>query len=32
MTNLHTPICWGGILVIFGVLYVVKFSAGRASK
>ena len=25
LTELHTPIWWGGILVLIGLLYVVKF-------
>jgi hypothetical protein len=32
LTSLHTPIWWGGVLTIVGVLYVVKFRPGRASK
>ena len=29
LTNLHTPIWWGGILFLLGLVYVVKF---RPSK
>jgi hypothetical protein len=29
LTQLHTPIWWGGILAILGVLYLVKFRPGR---
>jgi len=25
LTNLHTPVWWGGILLLIGLLYVVKF-------
>ena len=32
LTNLHTPVWWGGILLIVGLLYVVKFRPGGASK
>ncbi|MGA2890933.1 MAG: hypothetical protein ABSE51_23165 [Terracidiphilus sp.] len=32
LTNLHTPIWWGGLLTILGALYVVKFRPARASK
>ena len=32
LTNLHTPVWWGGILLLIGILYVVKFRPGRASK
>ena len=31
LTNLHTPVWWGGILLLIGILYVVKFRPGRAS-
>lgn len=31
LTNLHTPVWWGGILLVIGLLYVVKFRPGRAS-
>jgi hypothetical protein len=30
LTNLHTPIWWGGLLTALGVLYCVKFRPGRA--
>jgi FtsH-binding integral membrane protein len=32
LTNLHTPIWWGAILALLGVLYVVKFRPGRVAK
>ena len=31
LTSLHTPVWWGGILLVIGLLYVVKFRPGRAS-
>ena len=30
LTELHTPVWWGGILLVIGLLYVVKFRPGRA--
>lgn len=30
LTNLHTPIWWGGTLLVIGVLYVVKFRPGKS--
>ena len=32
LTHLHTPIWWGGILLILGLFYVVKFRPGRSAK
>ncbi|MFZ0746672.1 MAG: hypothetical protein WAM85_19850 [Terracidiphilus sp.] len=32
LTNLHTPIWWGGLLALLGVFYVVRFRPGRSSK
>jgi hypothetical protein len=29
LTNLHTPIWWGGVLLALGVIYTVKFRPGR---
>jgi hypothetical protein len=29
LTNLHTPIWWGGVLLILGLLYVIKFWPGK---
>ncbi len=29
LTQLHTPVWWGGVLAALGVLYVVKFRPGR---
>lgn len=31
LTGLHTPVWWGGVLFVIGLLYVVKFRPGRAS-
>ena len=30
LTNLHTPIWWGGLLALLGIFYVVKFRPGQA--
>jgi hypothetical protein len=30
LTNLHTPVWWGGLLAALGAFYVVKFRPGRA--
>ena len=30
LTQLHTPVWWGGFLTALGVLYVVKFRPGRS--
>jgi heme/copper-type cytochrome/quinol oxidase subunit 3 len=32
LTQLHTPVWWGGLLAALGVFYVVKFRPGRAGK
>ena len=32
LTELHTPVWWGGVLEILGIIYVVKFRPGRESK
>jgi hypothetical protein len=32
LTNLHTPVWWGGVLALLGLLYVVKFRPTRAHK
>jgi uncharacterized membrane protein YidH (DUF202 family) len=32
LTNLHTPVWWGGILLVIGLLYVVKFRPRQSSK
>ena len=31
LTNLHTPIWWGALLLLLGLFYVVKFRPGRAN-
>jgi len=31
LTDLHTPVWWGGLLFLIGLLYVIKFRPGRAS-
>jgi hypothetical protein len=30
LTSLHTPVWWGGLLTVLGLVYVVKFRPGRA--
>ena len=32
LTDLHTPIWWGGLLTVIGALYLVKFRPGRSGK
>ena len=32
LTNLHTPVWWGGLLAGLGFFYTIKFSPGRARK
>ena len=32
LNYLHTPVWWGSILLVLGLLYVIKFRPGRASK
>jgi hypothetical protein len=32
LTELHTPVWWGGVLALLGLFYVVKFRPGRAGK
>jgi len=29
LTNLHTPIWWGGLLLLLGLFYVIKFRPGK---
>jgi len=31
LTELHTPIWWGAVLLLLGVVYVVKFRPGKKS-
>jgi len=30
LTNLHTPVWWGGLLASLGLIYVIKFRPGRS--
>lgn len=30
LNNLHAPVWWGGMQLVFGVLYLVKFRPGKA--
>jgi hypothetical protein len=32
LTNLHTPIWWGAVLLLIGVVYLVKFRPGRSAN
>jgi hypothetical protein len=32
LTNLHTPIWWGGLLGVLGIFYTIKFRPGRTGK
>jgi hypothetical protein len=32
LNYLHTPVWWGGLLTVLGLLYVIKFRPGRAQK
>jgi hypothetical protein len=32
LTQLHTPVWWGGLLAALGVFYVVKFRPGPTGK
>ena len=32
LTNLHTPIWWGGLLALLGLFYVLKFRPGKARR
>ena len=29
LTNLHTPVWWGGLLLLLGLVYVIKFRPGK---
>jgi len=31
LTNLHTPVWWGGFLFLVGIFYSVKFRPGRSN-
>jgi len=30
LTQLHTPVWWGGLLACLGLVYIVKFRPGRS--
>jgi hypothetical protein len=32
LSELHTPIWWGGILLLVGLFYLIKFRPGHSSK
>lgn len=32
LTNLHTPVWWGGLLFLLGMFYVIKFRPARRIK
>ena len=32
LTQLHTPLWWGGVLLLLGIVYVIKFRPGRSDK
>jgi hypothetical protein len=32
LTDLHTPVWWGGLLALLGLFYVIRFRPGRAGK
>ena len=32
LANLHTPLWWGGLLLLLGIIYCVKFRPGRGTK
>ena len=32
LAYLHTPVWWGAILLVLGLVYVVKFRPGRSGK
>jgi len=32
LTQLHTPVWWGGLLTVLGLFYLIKFRPGRAGK
>ena len=32
LVELHTPIWWGAILLVLGLLYIVKFRPSKAAK
>ncbi|MGB8261582.1 MAG: hypothetical protein WCE75_14570 [Terracidiphilus sp.] len=32
LSYLHTPVWWGALLTVLGLVYIVKFRPGRQSK
>ena len=32
LNHLHTPLWWGGLLLLLGIFYCVKFRPGRSAK
>lgn len=32
LANLHTPVWWGALLAVIGLLYTIKFRPGAQSK
>ncbi len=30
LTRMHTPVWWGGVLLLLGLVYVLKFRPGRS--
>lgn len=32
LADLHTPLWWGGLLLLLGIIYCVKFWPGRSAK
>jgi hypothetical protein len=32
LVELHTPVWWGGLLLVLGIFYCVKFRPGRRSR
>lgn len=32
LTNLHTPVWWGALLGLLGLVYAIRFRPGRAGK
>ena len=32
LANLHTPLWWGGVLLLLGIIYCVKFRPGKGAK
>jgi hypothetical protein len=30
LTSLHTPVWWGALLLVIGVIYLIKFRPGRS--